>query len=238
MMRVLISEHLSTFVALFGPTVRLRPKHHFLVHFPTILLQSGPLVGMSCLRYELKNSFFKRCSHIVCNFKDICFTLAYRHQQYALQSRISNVNVRNFVIVARHHVVPVCSLPYSETLCQFFGIDSTDDIAVTYKIARASVDCRAGQHFVVDEFEGDLVFGRAESFVSIQGDSIWHIVFSSLQTIAFDDHYHGFNVMICEPPTYRVMKLEELLDYHPVVCHNIRKNNLTYARLHYHVFHV
>jgi hypothetical protein len=107
MMRLLISDHLATFLELFGPNVRLRPKHHFLVHFPTIILQSGPLLGMSCLRYELKNSFFKRCAHIVCNFTDICHTLAYRHQQFALQSRISNSHVRTFVIVGRHYVVPL-----------------------------------------------------------------------------------------------------------------------------------
>lgn len=38
--------------------IRLKPKYHLLAHLPTITLQSAPLVSMSCMRYELKNSFF------------------------------------------------------------------------------------------------------------------------------------------------------------------------------------
>lgn len=65
-MKQLIADHLSMFVQLFGDQVILKPKHHFLVQFPGIVLKSGPLIGMSCLRYELKNSFFKRCCHVLC----------------------------------------------------------------------------------------------------------------------------------------------------------------------------
>ena len=45
-----ISDHLSDFKSLFGEVAKLRPKHHLLVHFPSIVLKNGPLVGTSCLR--------------------------------------------------------------------------------------------------------------------------------------------------------------------------------------------
>jgi hypothetical protein len=57
-LELLITDHLHTFSESFGASVRLKPKHHLLVHFPSIIRQSGPPIGMSCLRYELKNSFF------------------------------------------------------------------------------------------------------------------------------------------------------------------------------------
>lgn len=51
-LKVVIADHLSRFAELYcSDEVRLRPKHHLLVHLPTIILQSGPLRGMSCLRY-------------------------------------------------------------------------------------------------------------------------------------------------------------------------------------------
>jgi hypothetical protein len=56
----LIRDHLTLFSELYGDRVCMKPKHHFLVHLPTIVRKSGPLVGMSCLKFELKNSFFKR----------------------------------------------------------------------------------------------------------------------------------------------------------------------------------
>jgi len=56
-MKEVIAEHLSLFVALYSnEAIRLRPKHHLLVHLPTVVLKSGPLIGMSCMRYELKNN--------------------------------------------------------------------------------------------------------------------------------------------------------------------------------------
>ena len=62
-MKAFIADHLTMFVKLYGTQVTLKPKHHFLVHLPTIVLKSGPLIGMSCLKYELKNSFFKEFTH-------------------------------------------------------------------------------------------------------------------------------------------------------------------------------
>lgn len=81
-----IEDHLQKFVKLYSSTwhVKLRPKHHFLVHLPEIVLKSGPLTGMSCLKYELKNSFFKRCEHTICNFTNVCHALAKRHQQQSV----------------------------------------------------------------------------------------------------------------------------------------------------------
>lgn len=61
-MKDLTEEHLELFSVLYLHSewgVRLRPKHHMLVHLPSINLKSRPLHGMSCMKYEMKNSFFK-----------------------------------------------------------------------------------------------------------------------------------------------------------------------------------
>jgi hypothetical protein len=70
-LREQISDHLSQFKSLYGNVAKLCPKYHLLVHFPTIILKNGPLSGMSCLRYAMKNSFFKKSSGVVCNFINI-----------------------------------------------------------------------------------------------------------------------------------------------------------------------
>lgn len=41
---------------------------------------SGPLLHMMIMRFEAKHNFSKRRSHIICNFKNIAFSLASRHQ--------------------------------------------------------------------------------------------------------------------------------------------------------------
>lgn len=89
-----------------------------------IALKSGPLVGMSCMRYELKNSFFKRCAHIVCNFNNICHTLAYRHQQQALYAQLSNTHMR-YVTTEFVQTLQCC-----DVLCSKFHAETTAEIAV------------------------------------------------------------------------------------------------------------
>ena len=68
-------------------------KTPFLGSFTEHCLEIWPTCRheLSCRRYELKNSFSKRAGHVVCNFVNICRTLAYRYKQRALFSLLSIV---------------------------------------------------------------------------------------------------------------------------------------------------
>lgn len=130
-MKAFIADHLTMFVKLYGTQVTLKPKHHFLVYLPTIVLKSGPLIVMSCLKYELKNSFFKRSSHIVCNFINICKTLANRHQHFAMYSCMSNMHQRDVVVVGKSSCIPVFSVlqgAATSVVCEVLHLASTDDV--------------------------------------------------------------------------------------------------------------
>jgi hypothetical protein len=74
----LIEHHHRVFVDIFKRP--LKYKHHRMVHYPTLLVKNGPLLDMWVIRYEAKHNYFKRLAHIVCNFKNICKTMAVRNQ--------------------------------------------------------------------------------------------------------------------------------------------------------------
>lgn len=61
--------------------VPLRPKHHFLVHYPDLFVQFGPLVKLWTLRFESKHSYFKNIARMCKNFRNITKTLAVKHQK-------------------------------------------------------------------------------------------------------------------------------------------------------------
>jgi hypothetical protein len=133
-MKEVIKDHLSMFVELFGDRMCLKPKHHFLVHLPTIVVQSGPLVGMSCLKFKLKNAFFKRSAHVVCNFINKCKTLAYRQQHFALYSLLSNSHARDCITVTRQSVVSVSSVlqgSVTDLLGKVLQVGPMDEIFLT-----------------------------------------------------------------------------------------------------------
>ncbi|KAI7812698.1 hypothetical protein IRJ41_007415 [Triplophysa rosa] len=56
------------------------PKLHYLINYPQLILKFGPLKQLWCMRFEGKHQYFKRLAHNTCNFKNLSYTLAKRHQ--------------------------------------------------------------------------------------------------------------------------------------------------------------
>ena len=58
----------------------LKPKHHFIVHYPSIMRKVGPLWNICCMRHESKNREGKVISRSAICRVNICRTIALRHQ--------------------------------------------------------------------------------------------------------------------------------------------------------------
>lgn len=76
----IISQHHSLFKRLF-PNLRLKPKHHNMIHYPQIIKDMGPLVHFWCMRYEAKHNVFKTMAQTHKNYRNICKMLCYKHQE-------------------------------------------------------------------------------------------------------------------------------------------------------------
>lgn len=101
-LRVIIDEYLEKRFELF-PLNNLRPKHHYLSHYPSLILQFGPLIRVWTLRFESKHSYFKRCARYSQNFINVCHTFAQRHQLLQAYMRNgslfgSTVNLENGIL--------------------------------------------------------------------------------------------------------------------------------------------
>ncbi|XP_055600036.1 uncharacterized protein LOC129749161 [Uranotaenia lowii] len=68
-----IDAHHRMFVELFEKD--LKPKHHVITHYPTIIETSGPVANMMCFRNEAKHRGFKQYAHVTSSRKNICYTL-------------------------------------------------------------------------------------------------------------------------------------------------------------------
>lgn len=74
----LVAEHHSMYLRLFKD--RLKPKHHFMVHYGTIMRMSGPLGLLSSMRYESKNRMLKLCATATSSRRNITYTIALKQQ--------------------------------------------------------------------------------------------------------------------------------------------------------------
>lgn len=77
---VIISQHHTQFKKIF-PNLRLKPKHHNMIHYPRIIKSMGPLVHFWCMRYEGKHNVFKSMAQTHNNYKNVCKMLSYKYQE-------------------------------------------------------------------------------------------------------------------------------------------------------------
>lgn len=77
--KVYIEEYVYDRQSLF-PNKALKPKHHFLMHYPQLILSFGPVIHLRTIRFESKHSYFKSCARQLKNYKHFGKTLAERHQ--------------------------------------------------------------------------------------------------------------------------------------------------------------
>lgn len=78
LLKLLIKEHNSKYIVLFKDT--LKPKHHNLTHYPTVISNSGPPRYFWSFRFEAKHKEFKTYARSITSRKNISFSLAKKYQ--------------------------------------------------------------------------------------------------------------------------------------------------------------
>lgn len=77
-LRETITDYLEQLNHLFFNS--MKPKHHFLLHYPDVLLLCGPLSRISTLKFEAKHRQGKRTSSVSISRVNLCKTIAIKHQ--------------------------------------------------------------------------------------------------------------------------------------------------------------
>ncbi|CAI5685968.1 unnamed protein product [Oreochromis niloticus] len=185
----LIQEYLETRKVLF-PNINLRPKHHYLRHYPGLILKFGPLIRLWTMRFESKHSYFKRCARHLKNFKNLCLTLSERHQMF--QAFLSAGSVSTPALQIKD-----CSPFYSELYSEqvkdavlHFGFTESNTkipVAVQYN----GLTYRKGQ-FIVTKFDQSMEFGEL-LLILIKDGSALHFLMR-VYDAEFLSCYHMYSV--------------------------------------------
>ncbi len=91
----IIEEYLTNLKDVF-PEVNLKPKHHYLLHYPRIMSMVGPLWKTSSMRYESKHRIGKMTSRVALCRINVCHTIAVKNQlqlNYHLLSKNFESNI-------------------------------------------------------------------------------------------------------------------------------------------------
>ena len=77
-LRLLVENHHQMFVHIFNSN--LKPKHHFLLHYPDIIEQSGPIIHLWSMRGEAKHKELKKYSNSISSRVNLPYSILFKQQ--------------------------------------------------------------------------------------------------------------------------------------------------------------
>ena len=236
--RELYAEHQRNFVRLF-PQLTLIPKHHFLSHYGLFAETTGPPYKNMLAAEEMKGNFFKRTSGIMCNFRNVTFSLAKKHQIFAYANILSGKILKERLEIHHTTTISLDTVPCSNEIMSSLGINplSGGDIQLLTKFVVQGQNYKAGNIIVVHKTEiGTPVFGSLIGAVSRDHTpKTTEFLVKLLNTIGFDHHFYSYDVEKCD--THILIPFNSLLDYHPLDIYSKRLSDQGYYVCpRYHVF--
>jgi hypothetical protein len=191
---------------------------HFLLHYGTFAANNGPPCKIMVSSEEMKGNFFKRQSHIMCNFRNVPLSLAQKHQMFAYMSTQSYRVANTAVEILKTLEMPLESLLCSQILVSDFNIcDKECVIAPSFIVCGQSYTADNMLPLKFDEY-GNVVFGRLLGAI-ISGYEYDHssivLLFDQCTTVEYVAHLHCYTVLMRDT-VHCAVRIADLLDYHPL----------------------
>lgn len=222
--------HLENFKKLF-PSNLLKPKHHFLLHYPLHILNYGPPIRYWCFRFEAKHRFFKEVARYCKQFRNPPFTLANSHQLYQCYLHQSD----------QGYLKSQFECPSSESLClgdlNFEALRAMKKLEISLDVLfQANTVIIKGtaytlQMFVVVDFiNGDIVFGEILKIL-VYKERAWFLIRKHISEKLPNMGCHKLTSL----EIYDCVEQSELLDYYPLSSYTVQ--NYSVISLKHFVFH-
>ena len=208
-LKLYIEEYLEQRFSLF-PEKPLRPKHHFLAHYPRLILQFGPLIRVWTLRFESKHSYFKRCARYSQNFINVCHTFAERHQ--LLQAYLSNGS-RFGVNVNVENAIPFNVGLYNDQIRNAFMAhhSSYEGVVTSLKGEVNGVSYEKDLYIVIGYSQYILVLGHIVMLFQHHTSTICFLI-KKVQA-EYENEMGYYKIVCAREPVYECVNLSSLKSY-------------------------
>ncbi|XP_071793325.1 uncharacterized protein [Asterias amurensis] len=224
----LIEMFLSTYYREYDIT--MKPKAHYLLHYPEQMHQFGPLVFCWTLRFEGKHFFFKEVSCRTKNRKNLCKTMAERHEYHQawLRSRATDFLTHNIVEHTGGKLVHVRQLSRETHLLILSQLGQSEFVYVVPKVAYNGIWYTSDSAVVLESTHSGYKFAKIDMSFIITG-----IVFNAcriLQTQHYIPHIHAYAVS--ETNERKLIRTSELADHQPLAIYNTAYSQVVVLRHH------
>ncbi|XP_049333152.1 uncharacterized protein LOC125804583 isoform X1 [Astyanax mexicanus] len=225
-----VSEHRIRFQEVF-PSCILKPKHHFLEHYPHLIRQFGPLVALWTMRFEAKHSFFKRIVRNIRCFKNVLHSLSERHQ-YQIAHHLHACSFTRPLLevtnVSTVHI-DVLNREISSALKQKSSLDL---VCLAKCVTYNGLNYKCGMILIHGSLGGLPEFSEILQMVILQ-DKLMFIV----KTLSgwYVEHYRAFDLKTSPDKEVKLVEPQELLDAYPLADYKIGRMRLVTLKRYVHV---
>ncbi|XP_058464155.1 uncharacterized protein LOC131438283 isoform X1 [Malaya genurostris] len=185
-LKSLIKSHHTEYIKLFGKD--LTPKHHFLVHYPSIITSSGPIHNMMCFRNEAKHKGFKQYAHVITSRKNVCYTLCIKSYLQFTNNMLNN-EYFTFTEPNNFHCTDLRFRNYFSKLMQPLNIASDFKIQVSSFACYKNTNYKTGQ-FVAELFSNTVLLYEIIEIILL--DKKNYLILQVWKVGCFHIHYQAY----------------------------------------------
>ncbi|KYN20118.1 hypothetical protein ALC57_07546 [Trachymyrmex cornetzi] len=210
----LIAEHHELYCKLFSKT--LKPKYHFMIHYPRIMNLIGPLINVWSMRMEGKHRpVIKQVAKATTYRKNLPLTVAKKYL-FSLAARfLSKRGLQRDVIFNSKQKILIDCYNYNDF--QHILPPGSENSIVTKEAIICNITYKTNMVLVIN-FQNDLpLFGLLHWIVKPQliNDRISFIL-SGFNTVGFNSHLHCYEVTPTVEWFYK--ECQDLISYYPTSC--------------------
>lgn len=216
LLETLVSEHHNLYMTLFKG--KLKPKFHFMLHYPAIMTSSGPLRTFWSMRFESKHRQAKTSANVVCSRKNILFTLALKHQLILSNRFVTNSTFKQHTFLGSKAELPkIYPTDYPEW----------PNVSCYNWMIHKGIRYTRGMIIITDSKDMTPEFGVIEHLLQSQNETTGFICYK-LEVLSFNSHYHSYEVQDNDNQTFFI-DICNLID--PFPCHILRKKSINLVTL-------
>lgn len=210
-LRVLIDEYLYFRQHVF-PDYPMKPKHHYISHYPELILHFGPLIRLWTLRFESKHTYFKQCARKLHNFKNLSSTLAERHQ--LLQAFLSAGNFFPPAVVVGKGTEFYLG-DYNNNIRESVAHHTfePENTLIAHEVSVKGTKYKKNMFIVIDNGEEGLVMGKIK-VILIHRDSAVYFIIEKYLAVRLP--HIGVHCLTQSQKRYCCVNQENLFDYYPL----------------------
>ncbi len=236
-LQLLVENFVQTFVELFPG--KMTPKLHFLLHYPRLIREYGPLRFVWCMRFESKHQYFKQLAGVVRNFRNIAFTLAKRHQlRQCWEFAASNNFMKDSVECSGECSIYFGNLPECQRrkLLNYVGLTNARQSEILWKcnmLSRDSVTFKLHDVILVGLLHCENIPLFFKIFYIYKFRDDWFFIGKLLICESYSSHLHAYSVT--EDSELTVCQPSQIID-HQLLDTYLLADGKTYVSLKYMCF--